>query len=145
MAASDGDLTCLQVSRLCYKLVNVPTPIADAYKERDTGLPRARWDRTEREHMSDWFYLNTTKGRGQYSRATPNASARTCYNRLLSHCGLIWIAEAFGLGAESVESAVKAAESVDDYRTKCREIRAVVPWERVYEHAIPLVRKYRIG
>lgn len=139
-----GDLTCRQMSRLCDRLEPVPTPIADAYKAEVTGKPREKWARTEQMHMSDWFYLNTTRGSGQYTRETPNDSARRCYNRLLSHEGLLWLAEAVGVDADDVRRAADAARSVDDYRSKCKAIRQAVPWEAVYEKALPLTHRYRI-
>ena len=139
-----GDLTCKRMSRLFDKLVNVPTPIADAYKVETTGKPKDEWWRTEQEHMVGWFRENATTGWGAYSRETPNNSAKRCYNRLLSHEGLLWVAEAVGVDAATVQAAADAADSVGDFRGKCRAIRQVIPWETVYTHALPLVQRYRI-
>ena len=134
-----GDVSCMAMSRLFDRLADVPTPVADAYKAEVTGKTRGEWSRTEQTHMSDWFYLNNTRGEGQYTREVPNTSARTCYNRLLSHEGLLWIAEAVGVEPDAVRAAADAARSVRDYRSKCKAIRGKVPWDAVCARAVPMI------
>ncbi len=90
---------------------------------------------SEKDHMIEWFRYQKTTGTGAYTRTTPNNSARVTYERLLNHRSLIWIIEAIGENTKVVRAAVKAANEVKDYRTKCKVIRSVVPWSRIMELA----------
>lgn len=85
----------------------------------------------EREHMVVWFRANETKGVGSYSRATPNLSARRCYNGLMNAASLLWIAEAVGVDDATVQQAFDAAVAAGDYRRACGAIRAIIPWDLI--------------
>lgn len=109
-------------------------PISDQF---DTAYPQRRgaWWTDQREHMVSWFNSQDTLGAGAYTRRTPNRSARTAYERLQAPGALLWIAEAIGAPSEAVRAAADAAVQVTDNRSRCRAIRAHLPWARISEAA----------
>lgn len=107
-------------------------PISEAYSDGDySGV----WYSSQREHMESWFNTQATKGQGQYSRETPNRSAKTAYNRLLCDQALLWINEALGQKASKIKAAADAAKQEKDHRRRCAIIRKHLPWDEVAELA----------
>lgn len=107
-------------------------PISDGYEALALQRGESHWS-SQQEHMVGWFEGQSSHGSGQYTRTTPNRSARTAYNRLLSAFGLLWIAEALGEEPGVVQKAADAARAEPDYRRRCGQIRRVVPWSRILE------------
>lgn len=124
-----GDLTCRQMARI-FKHREDHYPVSARYIREVHDSPDKTGD-TEREHMEAWFRLNSTTGAGAYSRRKGNSSARTCYNRLANAASLLWIAEAVGVDAETVERAYDAAVEAGDHRRACGAIRGIIPWETI--------------
>lgn len=133
-----GDIPCSQMADL-FERRKPHYPVSDAFGERVKGVPVSEWSRTERTHMVDWFRANETCGDGDYTRETPNESAKRCYNRLQAPESLLWIAEAVGISRKVVEKAAEEALKYDDRRPRCKAIREVIPWSAVYERAIAMM------
>lgn len=129
MMATQSDLTCGQMARI-FEEREDHYPVSDRYVREVHDSPEKTGD-TEREHMVVWFRLNSTTGSDSYSRQKGNASARTCYNRLNNAASLLWIAEAVGVDAETVERAFDVAVEAGDYRRACGAIRRIIPWETI--------------
>lgn len=96
----------------------------------DTG----RWYHRQKSHVISWFASQVTRGSGAYSRAKPNTSARTTYNRLLNPAMPLWIAEALGEAPEVVQQAGEQALTVPP-RSRTATARKVLPWSRIAELA----------
>ncbi|MBV7296174.1 hypothetical protein KRX51_09655 [Corynebacterium sp. TAE3-ERU12] len=86
------------------------------------------WYVTQRECLVDWFYSQTTKGSGEYSREEPNRSAKRTYNRLQSLHGVAWVAEAVGVDRDVFFRGWRAANKVEDHRRQCGVFRTEIPW-----------------
>ena len=124
------DLRCKRFSEILAEKKD-HYPYSDKYISEVYESPD-KTGRTEREHMVAWFRANETKGSGQYSRQTPNKSARRCYNSLLNAASLLWIAEAVGIDELTVRHAYEAAVSAGDYRRACGAIRKIITWDMIY-------------
>lgn len=131
------DLSCAEMARIFEGRAD-HYPVSDRYIREVRDSP-SKTGANEREHMVRWFRANRTTGSGSYSRKRGNISARTCYQRLNNAASLLWIAEAIGVGRETVERAYDAAVEAGDYRRACGAIRRVIPWETVYALASGLV------
>ena len=130
------DFDVLDFARLLNRLP-AHLPISDAYDgfvdgEYRRGTP---WYTSQRQHMVGWFRAQTTTGSGDYSRNTPNHSARRAYNRILNAGSLLWINEALGQDPDLVRQAAEAAALEREYRRRCRIVREYLPWDRVVELA----------
>ncbi|MDO5034036.1 MAG: hypothetical protein Q4E01_01435 [Actinomycetaceae bacterium] len=110
-------------------------PISDAFEDTLLAHVEDRWP-TQRLHMTTWFEAQATKGSGQYTRETPNISAKTTYNRLQSPYGLMWIAEALGVEEELLQKAAAEALAAPR-RSRSAVIRKHIPWEMIAELAEP--------
>lgn len=111
--------------------------------------------KSQKAHMILWWRSQITTGAKGFKRIAGNSSSRKAYNRLLNSGALIWLADAFGEDAEALESAVKKADAIKDYREKCAVIRETIPFDRLYELAhepkrwrfdpavVPLIGWYR--
>jgi len=97
---------------------------------QDTG----QWYHKQKEHVLEWFASQVTQGAGAYSRAKPNTSARTTYNRLLNPAMPLWIAEALGEDSDVVQEAGEKALTVPP-RSRTAAARKVLPWTRIVELA----------
>lgn len=119
------DFTNIQFSKFLQQLEEYPS-ISDAYEQR---YPQKQgvWYSSQREHMVGWFRSQSTLGGGNSTRSTPNRSAKTAYNRLLSPGGLIWIGDTLGADPVLVQSAAEAAVAEPEYRKRCAAIRAILP------------------
>lgn len=106
-------------------------PYSDKYIS-DVHSSKEKPNRTEREHMVEWFRANETKGSDSYSRENPNKSARRCYNSLMNAGSLFWIAEAVGMDELTVRQAYEAAIAAGDYRRACGAIRKIITWDMIY-------------
>ena len=124
------DLRCKRFSEILAEKKD-HYPYSDKYISEVHDSPD-KTGRTEREHMVAWFRENETEGSGQYSRQTPNKSARKCYNGILNAASLLWIAEAVGIDELTVRRAYEAAVSVGDYRRACGAIRKIITWDMIY-------------
>lgn len=91
--------------------------------------PRYETDFFEKAHMLGWFRSQGTLGSGAYSRATPNFSARTTYNRLQSAPGLMWIGEAIGADKDAVQAAADEAAAERHHLRRCSATRRHLPWD----------------
>lgn len=131
--AEARDFTNIQFSKLLQRLEEHPS-ISDAYEQHHPQKQGA-WYSSQREHMVSWFRSQSTLGSGKYTRSTPNRSAKTTYNRLLSPGGLIWISDALGADPALVKHAAEAAIAEPEYRKRCAVIRAVLPWALIAELA----------
>ena len=109
-------------------------PITEALRAEITKKRGAPRHASERDHMSNWFYSQISKGYGDYSRRRPNYSARVTYNRLLSATGLIWISEALDIDATRSQHAADLALGPGHVTTRCRAIRKLFPWGEVAEN-----------
>ena len=109
-------------------------PVSDRY-EQDLPQVRGTWWTSQQEHMVAWFGNQTTRGSGAYSRAAPNTSARTTYNRLLSAPAFLWMAEALGEETAVVQAAADAARQEPDARRRPGILRKHLPWGRIAELA----------
>ncbi len=92
----------------------------------DTG----RWYGNQKNHVLGWFESQSTTGSGAYSRAKPNTSARTTYNRLLNPAMPLWIAEALGEDPDVVQLAGEEALKVPP-RSRTAAARKILPWSRI--------------
>lgn len=124
------DISCKQLAKF-FDRCEDHYPISDRYIAEVHDSPD-KGDRTEREHMRDWFRDNHRTGTGPYSRSKGNTSGRTCYQNLKNAASLLWIAEASGVEQSIVVSAFDAAAAAGDYRRACGAIRRIIPWEMVY-------------
>ncbi|NWN87575.1 MAG: hypothetical protein HLX51_03390 [Micrococcaceae bacterium] len=97
---------------------------------KDTG----KWYHNQKEHVLVWFASQVTRGAGAYSRNTPNANARTTYNRLLNPAMILWIAEALDEDPKIVQEAGEKALTVPP-RSRAAAARKVLPWSRIAELA----------
>lgn len=91
---------------------------------------------SQKIHVCDWLsHQSMEGGKGAYSRAKANCSAKAMYNRFLNPGGLLWIAEALGEGERVLRAAVEAAIRAEavDYRARCKAFRSVLPWGRIME------------
>ena len=125
-----GDVSCMQLARF-FSRCEDHYPISDRYIVEVHDSPD-KGDRTEREHMRDWFRDNLRTGTGPYSRSKGNDSGRTYYQNLKNAASLLWIAEAAGVDESTIELAFGAAVAAGDYRRACGAIRHIIPWEMVY-------------
>lgn len=97
----------------------------------------------DRLHMVTWFACQLSLGSGKYSRSRPNHSAKTTYGRLLNPFSLLWIAAALGEDRALVEKVRRETDEYVSWRAKCGVVRRAIPWSRIYELALPLVKKER--
>lgn len=109
-------------------------PISDLY-EKDRPQLKGVWWTSQKEHMIRWFGSQNSRGSGAYSRATPNTSARTTYNRLLCPAAFVWMAEALGENPVVVQAAADAARSEPSARRRPGLLRKHLPWPRIVELA----------
>src|SRR5699024_1978753 len=93
-----------------------------------------RWHHNQKEHVLSWFASQPTRGAGAYSRKTPNTSARTTYNRLMTPATTLWNAEALGEAPQVVREAGDADRAVPS-RSRAGAARKVLPWSRIAELA----------
>ncbi|MDR6891537.1 hypothetical protein [Falsarthrobacter nasiphocae] len=84
--------------------------------------------------MTSWFRSQATTGSGSFTRATPNRSAKTTYNRLQSPEGLVWIAEALGVNPILLQMVVNDSAAVPS-RSRCAFLRKELPWSMIAELA----------
>lgn len=96
----------------------------------DTG----QWYHRQKDHVLGWFASQVTRGGGAYTRAKPNTSARTTYNRLLNPAMPLWIAEALGEDPDVVQQAGEKALTVPP-RSRTAAARKILPWNRIVELA----------
>lgn len=92
-------------------------------------------------HMVTWFSGQLSLGSGEYSRSRPNHSAKVTYERLLNPFSLLWVAAALG---EDMDLVARTRREMDDYaswRVKCCIVRRNIPWDRIYELALPWVEQ----
>lgn len=129
-----NDVSCRRMAAF-FRRCERRYPVSDRYV-RDVHDSPDKTGSDEREHMVAWFEANATTGFGAYSRQRGNDSAKRCYNRLQNAASLLWIAEAVGVPAETVEKAYDAAVEAGDRRRACGAIRKVVPWEAIYERMV---------
>lgn len=115
----------------------------DAWNSERKGLSKdtARWYHNQKEHVLAWFSSQVTRGAGAYSRNTPNASARTTYNRLLNPAMILWIAEALDEDPKIVQEAGERALTVPP-RSRAATARKVLPWSRIAALANTLQEAY---
>lgn len=109
-------------------------PITAAYEQRHRqGSPDPRTSyRDQREHMVGW--MSEIEGPGAFARKSRGRDARSAYNSLRCAPALIWMAEALGEDAKTVQRAVAAADAAGpNFTSQCGAIRKVVPWARVKE------------
>lgn len=109
--------------------------ISDAFEELDPQLGQ-RWWSSQREHMVAWFSAQMTKGEGQFTRETPNHSARTTYNRLQCPEAIVWMAEAVGVSEDKLVATVDAALFEPDHRRRSGIVRKHLPWSLIAEHVL---------
>ena len=109
-------------------------PISDAYESECPQLQGSWWS-SQQEHMLGWFGQQNSRGTGAFTRATPNTSARTTYNRLLATAAFIWMAEALGEDADRVQAAADAARAEPNARKRPGLMRRYLPWNRIAELA----------
>ena len=71
-------------------------PITDEYEHRAAQQALASgkeipkpWYSSQHEHIVSWFTAQMTLGEGEYTRKTPNYSAKKTYERTLSVVGLL--------------------------------------------------------
>lgn len=134
-----GDAHVEDFARLLSSLQPV-LPISESLKVAlGGGSPDASHYPDERAHMTDWFRGQATRGGGQYTRATPNVSAKRAYNRVLNPVSVLWIAEALGEDKKVLTQAKSTVLGEPDYRSRSAAVRRLIPWERVFE----LVEEYR--
>lgn len=98
------------------------------------------WD-YDQLHMVTWFSWQLSLGSGKYSRSRPNHSAKVTYERLLNPFSLLWIAAALGVEKDLVLRTGVEIRDYATYREKCGVVRRAIPWNRIYELALPLVEK----
>lgn len=126
---TDGAVSCAYAAKIFHGKKD-HYPYSDRYLAEVHDSPD-KGDRTEREHMVDWFTGNQTTGSGSYTRETPNMSAKRCYNRLMNAASLLWIAEAVGIDEPTVKQAFEAAKAAGDYRRACGAIRTIITWDMI--------------
>lgn len=129
-----GDVDVMQFADLLNRLP-AHLPISDAM-ERADPQKTGRWWTCQREHMVGWFRAQATTGAGAFTRAEPNRSAKTTYNRLQCAEGLVWIAEALGANPDMVSEVAQAALQVPR-RSRSGFVRKNLPWELIAELATP--------
>lgn len=105
-------------------------PITEAYDDV-AGQRQGVWYTSQRQHMVSWFRGQLTRGSGRYTRAEPNPSARTTYNRLFSPGAIIWIAEALGEEPTVVRNAADAAQAEPNLKKRPGILRKHLPWNRI--------------
>ena len=94
-------------------------------------------------HMVTWFSCQLSLGSGKYSRSRPNHSAKVTYERLVNPYSLLWIAAALGVDKDLIVKTRKEINGYKSWRAKCGAVRRAIPWERIYELALPLVEDER--
>lgn len=125
------EITNRQMVRVFRRLPEF-TPVQERLDpQRGTGPDRGTWYRSQKEHMVGWFTGQSTRGAGAYTRATPNTSAKTAYNRLQCPPAIVWIAEALGADEATVEQAIAAQLAEKDHRRQSGAVRRVLPWSLV--------------
>lgn len=132
-----GDLTCRELARILKRL-DGSYPVSDRYIREVRGFT-VRAARTDRQHADSVLHEDRSAVVESCHRPTGNASARACYNRLRNAASLLWIAEAVGVDAETVERAYDAAVEAGDHRRACGAIRRIIPWETIYPLASRLL------
>jgi hypothetical protein len=68
--------------------------------------------------MLRWFSDQNSRGSGVFTRAVPNVSERTTYNRLLCPPAFVRMAGALGEEPEAVQAAADAARAELNARTR---------------------------
>lgn len=109
-------------------------PISDQY-ELDVPQKQGVWWSSQQEHMVRWFSDQPTRGSGAFTRAEPNTSARTTYNRLLAPAAFVWMAEALGEDPAVVQAAADAARAEPSARRRSGLLRRLLSWSRIAELA----------
>lgn len=109
-------------------------PISDQY-ELDVPQKQGVWWSSQQEHMVRWFSDQPTRGSGAFTRAEPNTSARTTYNRLLAPAAFVWMAEALGEDPAVVQAAADAARAEPSARRRLGLLRRLLSWSRIAELA----------
>lgn len=133
IATSQNDMTTREMVRVLRGL-KPHLPISDDYERRQPQKTGSWWS-SQQEHMVGWFSAQNSRGSGAYTRATPNTSARTTYNRLLCPAAFIWMAEALGENPAIVQATADAALAEPNARKRPGLIRKHLPWDRIYELA----------
>lgn len=130
----------LSVQELRAVLATLPAhlPLSDAF---ENGFPQRQgvWWSSQREHMLGWLDHQQSMGDGKFTRKAPNASSRVTYARLNSGPAIVWIAEALGVGTETVETTVAVARAEPNIRKHCGLLRQYLPWALIAERARGLV------
>ena len=125
------EITSRQMVRVFRRLPEF-TPVQERLDpQRGTSPERGTWYRSQKEHMVGWFTGQSTRGAGAYTRATPNTSAKTAYNRLQCPPAIVWIAEALGADEATVEQAIAAQLAEKDHRRQSAAVRRVLSWPLV--------------
>lgn len=140
--SSAADDLSVQEFRAVLATLPAHLPLSDAF-ERDFPQRQGVWWSSQREHMLGWLDHQQSMGDGKFTRKAPNASARVTYARLNSGPAIVWIAEALGVGTETVETAVAAARAEPNVRKHCGLLRKHMPWPLIAEHARELTFRRR--
>lgn len=134
MQNSFEDIDNLPAIKLRKIVLKLPAhlPITDEFEGRgcsDDGLRRA-WYTTQRQHIAGWLSEYDTPG--FYNRKKPGGGARNFYNRFKCAAGLLWLAEALGVSAQTLHTAVAAIDAAPrNPASECGAFRKVVPWSMI--------------
>ena len=132
--AGAGDLRSTEMAYVFARLLRQPET-ARWLKSLDIS-----WD-DEQLHMVTWFASQLSIACVNDFRSRPNHSAKTAYERLPDPIALLWIAAALGEDKDLVISIRHEMDGCASRREKCGVVRRAIPWKRIYELALPLVRK----
>ena len=126
-------ITCRKMLEI-FKRADKHYPISDRYLVEVHKSPDAT-GHDEKEHMLAWFKSQGSTGCGSYTRKKANSDAERTYNMLQNAASLLWIAEAVGVDADTVEhaycEAVKVAGMSRGHQRACGAIRKVIPWSKI--------------
>lgn len=120
---------------------SIPRPIASIRElQSDQSVPAgtAGYNRytTQKAHWLGW--LGDTPGTGSYGRKTPHdRGARHVYNHIVEPQMLLWLIEAAGIDAATVETARHASGLAKTLSGQSKAIRHVVPFSKVAEKLWP--------
>jgi hypothetical protein len=124
--------------RLAFFDCATPDWLARAIESLPSDRPVPRGTRgyntytTQKDHWLGW--LDPAAGTGTYPRRTgANATARSVYNRIGEPEMLLWLARASGIAPERVDAATRATLAAPKLASKCKAIRALIPWRMVAE------------
>lgn len=131
---SDENLSAVDFSRVLSKLPE-GLPISDQYDARRSGsdrlLAEEHWYSSPKQSMVSWYEdLEAPDGS---TRKRRSLEARVGWNRSTSPQGMLWIAEALGEDAATLNEAVEEANRRKRLTSQCSAIRRTIPWARIAE------------